>query len=233
MKDTRGRGGEAGRRHCPGGWRLARAAATVAGILVLGTLGLKSGDAQGNAAVAFRQMQAQIASLTQLARQQQEMIQRLNTERRTDAQRLQRLQTAVNVAAGAGDPTAVAIRSSSPEQVLTKLTTRFNTQARQRRAAAPESSEVPLPDLAGARLSGSVLQGAKLVKANLAGATLTGVELMNSSLQGADLRGAKLQGADLTGADLKDVQLTGALYDARTRWPSGFDPSRHGALLVQ
>ena len=38
---------------------------------------------------------------------------------------------------------------------------------------------------------------------------------------------AKLRGVTLTGAD-----LTGARYDHLTRWPAGFDPARHGAILT-
>jgi hypothetical protein len=41
-----------------------------------------------------------------------------------------------------------------------------------------------------------------------------------------DLRHSWLQGAKLRGA-----KLHGALYDSHTRWPHGFDPRRHGAVL--
>jgi uncharacterized protein YjbI with pentapeptide repeats len=218
-------------------WRRAgrwAAPAAIASILLLGALGVKSGEAQGNAAAAFQQMQAQISSLTALVRQQQATIARLSATNNADNQRLQRLRNAINAAAAAGEPTALKIRSNSTTRILDNLTTAFQAQAKQRPSGeAASSDESPLADLAGARLSGSVLRGAKLVKANLAGANLTGVELVNSSLQEADLRGAKLQGADLTGANLTGIQLAGALYDAKTRWPSGFDPTRHGALLVQ
>jgi hypothetical protein len=37
--------------------------------------------------------------------------------------------------------------------------------------------------------------------------------------------------ADLRNANLRRTDLTGALYDAHTRWPSGFDPQRHGAVM--
>ena len=57
--------------------------------------------------------------------------------------------------------------------------------------------------------------GAKLDRANLHMATLCQT----------DLRGADLRGARLTQATLIDVQLEGAEYDAKTRWPDGFDPS--------
>jgi hypothetical protein len=41
-----------------------------------------------------------------------------------------------------------------------------------------------------------------------------------------------LTGADLTGANLTGADLTGACYDAHTRWPTGFDPQRHGAVKM-
>lgn len=44
---------------------------------------------------------------------------------------------------------------------------------------------------------------------------------------------ASLVGADLTGAKLAGTKLVGARYDSRTRWPQGFDPRKHGALLVK
>jgi hypothetical protein len=44
-----------------------------------------------------------------------------------------------------------------------------------------------------------------------------------------NMRGAILEEADLRGAALAGTKLTGARYDARTRWPKGFDPTRHGA----
>jgi hypothetical protein len=36
----------------------------------------------------------------------------------------------------------------------------------------------------------------------------------------------------MTGANLTKATVTGARYDALTRWPAGFDPARHGAILV-
>ena len=56
--------------------------------------------------------------------------------------------------------------------------------------------------------------------------------------RGADLHGAvlalaPLQGSDLTDANLQNADLRGARYDRHTRWPSGFDPRPHGAILMQ
>ena len=60
------------------------------------------------------------------------------------------------------------------------------------------------------------------------------------NLHTADMRGADLRGADLTGANLGGAIYTrrgwvstvrGTRYDAYTRWPAGFDPLKHGAIL--
>jgi hypothetical protein len=45
------------------------------------------------------------------------------------------------------------------------------------------------------------------------------------------LAAADLAGADLTATELTGAHLEGATYDARTKWPVGFDPHRHGAIL--
>ena len=45
-----------------------------------------------------------------------------------------------------------------------------------------------------------------------------------------DLRSANLQGADLRGALLTGAKWEGARYDEATRWPGGFDPTRHGVV---
>lgn len=50
-------------------------------------------------------------------------------------------------------------------------------------------------------------------------------------LSGADLRRCDLRGADLAGAELGAALLKGAAYDARTRWPDGFDGAAAGAVL--
>lgn len=103
-------------------------------------------------------------------------------------------------------------------------------------------------DLREANLSGAVLVGctmdlAKALGANLSGAILTGgsiqfVDLSGARLKHADLRRADLSDSDLIGADLQQANLTGTvmsgvLYDAKTQWPSGFWPSKRGALLHQ
>jgi uncharacterized protein YjbI with pentapeptide repeats len=62
--------------------------------------------------------------------------------------------------------------------------------------------------------------------ADLRYADLRGADLTETELNQADLRGTNLAGAKLDGA-----KLAGAVYDRHTRWPAGFDPRKHGAVL--
>ena len=39
--------------------------------------------------------------------------------------------------------------------------------------------------------------------------------------------------ADLSGAKLLGLKLRGARYNVSSRWPGGYDPRRHGAVLVK
>jgi hypothetical protein len=87
-------------------------------------------------------------------------------------------------------------------------------------------------NLQGASLDSATLNSARLRRANLRRADLHAVDLMNTDLRGADLQEANLRAADFWDADLRGVKLAGAQYDARTRWPEGFDPLDHGAILV-
>lgn len=110
-------------------------------------------------------------------------------------------------------------------------------------------------DLTGADLRQANLELAGIQGANLSQANLEGLDLKGLSLQGCVLRGANLRGVsgfrDLTRADFRDADLrgayllgavdyngnsakfTGAKYDARTRWPKGFDVEGSGAKLVE
>ena len=69
------------------------------------------------------------------------------------------------------------------------------------------------------------------------GVDLSGLDLRNLRMSHANLRGANLSGADLSGTNLEfarlmGVSLTGAKYNARTKWPTGFDPVKAGAVTV-
>jgi uncharacterized protein YjbI with pentapeptide repeats len=89
-------------------------------------------------------------------------------------------------------------------------------------------------DLRGAWLARAVLEGATLTRADLSGAQLDLAALGDVRLQGARLTGADLRGAWLAGlgSSPRGVDFRGALYDRTTRWPVGFDPRRHGAVLT-
>ena len=94
------------------------------------------------------------------------------------------------------------------------------------------------PELLGVVIPGSPDKGPQLRTARLRRARLSGHALRNADLRGADLREADLSradlaGADLTGAKLAGARLEGAHYDSHTRWPAGFDPRQHGAMLVK
>jgi uncharacterized protein YjbI with pentapeptide repeats len=109
-------------------------------------------------------------------------------------------------------------------------------------------------NLTGADLTGANLQRATLVGANLQRATLALTDLRDADLRhvnmedacvaGCDLTSANLMSADLTGIDLlnwvcygegwsRQNDLTGAVYDQHTRWPSGFDPVKAGAVKAE
>lgn len=82
-------------------------------------------------------------------------------------------------------------------------------------------------DLTGAILTGegNSFQGASFEDANLIGATLSG------SFQGANISGARCEAADLSaiaGDDLASCYFKEPpTYDARTKFPPGFDPAEH------
>lgn len=101
--------------------------------------------------------------------------------------------------------------------------------------------------LAGANLRGAVLRGADLREANFsslayfpggAAGLAKGADLQHADLRDAKLGNANLIDTDLRSADLRGADLTGAYfararYDSHTRWPAGFEPQRHGAILVK
>jgi hypothetical protein len=88
-------------------------------------------------------------------------------------------------------------------------------------------------DLRDAWMPIACLKGASLRDADLRNAHLSDPNDLSWAGKGADLRDADLTGADLRGASLHGAILSGARYDARTRWPPGFDPKRRGAKLIK
>lgn len=110
-------------------------------------------------------------------------------------------------------------------------------------------------DLAGANMkdavfgSGTNFYRSTLNGANLSGVNFAGAHINSVNFRGADLRGAKnlvdvkkanFQRADLRGADFSkikqpmvDLRWENAIYDAKTKFPVGFDPVKAGAKAVQ
>lgn len=106
-----------------------------------------------------------------------------------------------------------------------------------------EGSNLDGADLSGADLYWAYAQGASFEGACLRGASLRGANLRDCNLRGADLRDADLSpsnvasrtellGANLADADSTGANLSNAEYDEDTRFPSGFDPQRHGMVKV-
>jgi Pentapeptide repeats (8 copies) len=85
--------------------------------------------------------------------------------------------------------------------------------------------------LRGIQLDRSDLKSTDLRQANLENASLVEANLGQAHLESANLRRVDLSKADLRGANLHDANLadailTGALADATTTWPLGFDVDR-------
>ncbi len=97
---------------------------------------------------------------------------------------------------------------------------RFLTDRDMRRANLSSS------DLAAILFKRVNLNGALLIRANL-----HTVGFANSSLRNAILNRASLSHVDFRTANLTGASFKGATYDRRTKWPEGFTPERHGAVL--
>jgi uncharacterized protein YjbI with pentapeptide repeats len=88
-------------------------------------------------------------------------------------------------------------------------------------------------DADGAKLEEINLEGAYLYVCGLDGADLSGANLRNTRLEVVDGRRARLFGADLYGSQfIRGVLLAYALYDEKTKFPSGFDPQKAGAYKI-
>jgi hypothetical protein len=87
--------------------------------------------------------------------------------------------------------------------------------------------------LVGADLSGAFLLGAEMTGMRCTGACFRDAKMLRACLREADLSGADFRGADLRGAILTGADLTGSMYDSRTRWPGGVDPTQRGSILAE
>ena len=107
------------------------------------------------------------------------------------------------------------------------------------READARNIELDGADLTDANLSdcdfmNAIFDGARLVCANLRNSNLTGASFVKADLSYADLRGADVVVADFTDAQLTGARLEGAEYgEESTKWPSGFDPKKHGAVPLE
>ena len=96
-------------------------------------------------------------------------------------------------------------------------------------------------DFSKARLTKTFLSHANIQNCNFEHADLRFVNLYKaqiwkSDLSHADMRSVRLEaatimGCDLHEADLANIKLEECHYDAATKWPTGFDPRSHGAIL--
>jgi len=101
-------------------------------------------------------------------------------------------------------------------------------------------------DLSGSDFTGSDLYGSFLLETNMSDCKMQGADLRYSYIddvcfRGADLRKARFSGdelgggltlhaVDFTGANLEGADFSGAIYDAATVFPEGFDPAQRGMI---
>ena len=106
-----------------------------------------------------------------------------------------------------------------------------------------KNASLPGADLSHTNLTKAELSGINLSQANvgyavLAQANLAGAQLYQTNIEGADLQYANLRDANLSGAHLQGVKhleratLRGAVYDAKTQFPEGFQVENSGAILL-
>jgi uncharacterized protein YjbI with pentapeptide repeats len=108
---------------------------------------------------------------------------------------------------------------------------------------ALEQANFTYADLTGATFMGSDLTKARFGRAVLVDVTFENCNLTEAEFHYADLggavmadaqllrtnfTGAYLCGADLSRASFQDCSFKSVQYDARTKWPEGFDPGALG-----
>lgn len=77
-----------------------------------------------------------------------------------------------------------------------------------------------------AKISNAIFFGANLSRADFCGSMLRDVVFKEDNIG----HKTDLSGADFTDVNLSSVTFEGALYDAKTRFPTGFNPSWHSGL---
>jgi uncharacterized protein YjbI with pentapeptide repeats len=91
-------------------------------------------------------------------------------------------------------------------------------------------------DLRDADLRGTFIGTADFSRANLKNADLRGLNFSQAKLANANFAGCQLNQANLRGLDLSQTNIHKAIlviarYDEKTVWPSGFDPTKAGAVM--
>lgn len=79
-------------------------------------------------------------------------------------------------------------------------------------------------------LIGCDFKDAVLVGADFTCADLTNATLSNSNVRFCCFKGSTLKGADLRVINAESADWYGAIYDAGTLWPVGFDPVAFGLV---
>lgn len=84
-----------------------------------------------------------------------------------------------------------------------------------------------------ANLKKANLEKANMIEAYLSGANLERANLNEAQLYRANLQETNLKGAQLRKAKIEGVELRRAFYDSTTIFPYGFEPKKHGMILVE
>jgi len=115
-----------------------------------------------------------------------------------------------------------SLRASREAPSLSTLRNRLGSWSGMRSKALSVIDEKKFAEVvAGADLSGYMLDGANL----------SGRDLRLANLSGTNLERANLEKANLSGVNLKGANLKGAKADETTVWPKGFDPEAAGVIF--
>lgn len=138
-------------------------------------------------------------------------------------------------------PSGIVIRHYRSGEILLHLPG-TELRAEDLRGVCLDGADLREEKLTGVDFKNTTLRGANFEDAELYNCCFAGADLVGCRMSGAWLHGATFKGADLRGADfrgrsmiqintvgrLEGADFFGALYNAATRWPRGFDPAAHG-----
>lgn len=100
------------------------------------------------------------------------------------------------------------------------------------RVAAPEGVSLRHIRGEGMTLSSYAVIRVDFTGAHLSGATFAYLAVAGSQWRGANLRGANFRDTSLGSTINAAADLHGAVYNCRTRFPAGFDPTRRGMVAA-